>query len=249
MRLYSTDQTVVAVDSPVKIRILELVAGGPVPFDTLVRQTGKVKSTVSVHVHDLERSGLVAVRPDLEDTRKRLIELSSDAIGRLTNRDRNILIPQFPLPMDRGAFTGEDKAAFFIYCYRVLRTQAMAMGINVDPLMRRTGMELGAVLARQFGKADLQGFATQLNDFYQANDLGTISIAGNAAITVDIHDCFECHGIPSTGHCVCAFNSGVFNSVFSYLLHRPVTAVEQRCVSAGYDRCRFVITPHPERTD
>jgi hypothetical protein len=52
-RLFSTVDTVIAIGSPIKLRILDLVAAGSVSFDLVVERTEKAKSTISVHIRDL----------------------------------------------------------------------------------------------------------------------------------------------------------------------------------------------------
>jgi DNA-binding transcriptional ArsR family regulator len=84
VRLFSTAENVVALDSPIKVRILEIAGTGPVAFDRIVEETGKAKSTISVHIRDLEHAGLITSRPDPHDSRRRVIALSSSAIGCLT---------------------------------------------------------------------------------------------------------------------------------------------------------------------
>lgn len=128
VRLFSTKGGVMAVDSPIKVRILELAAEGPVPFDQIVEQTKKAKSTISVHLRDLEQAGLIVSEPDPRDSRKRTIMLSSDAIGRLTNTDRDVKVPAHHHgPGKDEPFSDDDIVSFFRYCVLTFRTQAMVI--------------------------------------------------------------------------------------------------------------------------
>jgi len=245
VRLYSTQDNVIAVDSPIKVRILGIVSSGPVAFDQIVEQTGKAKSTISVHLRDLERSGLVTSRPDTKDSRRRLIELSSAAIGRLTNADRDATI--LPHIHRSGKldepFSDDDIVSFFRYCVQVFRTQAMVMGINIDPVLEKTGREVGTVLARKVAGKSVEEVVKKMDTFWQAHSLGLITLAGTNPITLEVHGCFECEDLPETGHGACAFDIGILTSIFSHHLKCPVTVIEERCYSSGDDRCIFVITP------
>ena len=65
--LFSTKTSVVAIDSLIKRRILRIIADGEISFDEVVSLTGKAKSTISVHLRDLETAGLISSKPDPED--------------------------------------------------------------------------------------------------------------------------------------------------------------------------------------
>lgn len=245
VRLYSTRDSVVAVDSPIKLQILEMVSKSPQPFDRIVEETKKAKSTISVHIRDLEHSGLIIVRPDPRDNRRRLITLSSDTIGRLTNADRDAHMPaHVQKRMTRAQpFSDDDIVSFFRYCVQVFRTQAMTMGINLDPVLQNAGAEVGRILAPRVAGRGVEDVIRKMDAFWQAHGLGKIALAGISPLTIEVRDCFECQDLPVTGHGTCAFDIGVLTSVFSHHLGVPVTVVEERCYSSGADRCIFVITP------
>ncbi|NMB79115.1 MAG: ArsR family transcriptional regulator [Methanomicrobiales archaeon] len=249
VRLFSTDSRVMAIDSPIKNRILELVAHGPVPFDKIVEATGKAKSTISVHIRDLELAGLIVSRPGARDSRKRYIELSSESIGRLTTEDRGAVVPDhIRKRQDHGQpFADDDIVSFFRYVVQVFRTQAMEMGINLDPVLRRTGIEIGRTLAPKVAGGSVEEVVRKMNAFWQAHELGTITLVSTSPVTLEVDGCFECEDLPVTGHGACAFDTGVLIGIFSYHFSKTVNVVEEQCYSSGYDHCTFVITPVPEK--
>lgn len=246
VRLFSTKDSVVAVDSPIKVRILEVVSSGPVPFDQIVEKTKKAKSTISVHIRDLEKAGVITSRPDPRDSRRRLIALSSSAIGRLTNADRDATAPPHLHAHGKDEpFSNEDLVTFFRYVVRVFRSQSMAMGINLDPVLQRTGEEVGTVLAGKVAGKSVREVIKHVDAFWQAHGLGSISLTDSDPITIEVSGCFECEDLPLTGHGACAFDTGVLTAIFSHHLQCPVTVVEERCYSMGDDRCVFVVRPGP----
>jgi uncharacterized protein len=251
VRLFSTNDNVVAVDSPIKVRILEMVSAGPVPFDLIVERSGKAKSTVSVHIRDLIRSGLITSHPDPCDSRKRIIQQSSDAIGRLTNTDRNVAVRDLDTSSSGGvrSFNDDDIVSFFRYCVLVFRTQAMIIGINIDPVLERTGLQVGRVLAPRVAGEPVEEVVQKIDVFWQAHGLGAIRLAGTGPLMLEVHDCFECQDLPVTGHGACVFDTGVLTGIFSYHLKCPVTVVEEHCYSSGDSRCIFVIRPQPVISD
>lgn len=59
------------IESPVKSIILSELRKGQRDFQEIVKLTGKSKSTVSKHLTDLRRAGLILERTDPRDRRKR----------------------------------------------------------------------------------------------------------------------------------------------------------------------------------
>ncbi|MCZ7398747.1 MAG: winged helix-turn-helix domain-containing protein [Candidatus Methanoperedens sp.] len=75
--ILSTDNGMVALDSPVKLKILKLLENGTKSFDELVEKSDKAKSTISVHLHDLEQLNLIQEKTFPNDKRKKYFVLNS----------------------------------------------------------------------------------------------------------------------------------------------------------------------------
>ncbi|HWQ65545.1 MAG TPA: V4R domain-containing protein [Methanospirillum sp.] len=241
IRLYSTQKRVIAIDSPIKIKILDLIADGDVGFDEIVQQTGKAKSTISVHLHDMAESGVIASRTDPDDGRKRLVTLISDPIGRLTNEDRDATRTEKGDPEEMPFIPG-DVSSLFQWGVRIFRTEAMQLGINIDPVLTRTGERIGMILAPLVSNDDLEVMVGNMDTFWQQYSLGSIALIEKDPITLIVDGCFECEDLPVTGHSACAFDIGILTAIFGYHLKTRVQAVEEECYSTGYNHCRFVIT-------
>jgi uncharacterized protein len=250
--LFSTKTSVVAIDSLIKRRIIRIISGGEISFDEIVSRTGKAKSTISVHLRDLETTGLISSRADPEDHRRRLLSMNSEPIGRLTNIDRKEAQQQIRDEEGKLPFTEGDIPSFFSYTFRVFRTEAMNLGMNIDPILNRGGLRIGRVLAPLVSDQTLTGKVAKLNDFWESYGLGKISLVNTNPLTLRVEGCFECQDLPVTGHGSCAFDIGVLSSVFSEEFQQNPEVVEVECYSAGFDHCTFVITrkgqadPHVE---
>jgi len=242
IQLFSSRNRVMAIDSQVKKRILELLQSRDHSFDEIVTLCGKAKSTISVHVHDLLKAGLISSHTDPDDSRKKILSLTSHPIGRLTNLDRHA-----PVREDKGEvsarlpFEPGDIASFFRWGVRVFRTEAMALGINVDPVLERTGWEIGRVLAPLVYDPDLSRMVEKMHEFWSVHGLGSVTLSGSDPISLTVQGCFECEDLPVTGHGACSFDIGVLSAIFSGYLNEPVRITEIECYSAGHDHCKFII--------
>jgi len=65
------------VKSPVKLTILSMLKDTDMEFDEIVKNTGKSKSTISVHLKSLREDGIVSYRFDANDHRKKIFFINS----------------------------------------------------------------------------------------------------------------------------------------------------------------------------
>lgn len=241
IHLFSSKTRVMAIESEVKKKIMELLLERDYSFDEIVTRCGKAKSTISVHVRDLTNAGLITTRTDPIDHRKKILTLTSVQIGSLTNTDRNALTKEKFSTQSELPFSPGDIASFFRYGVKVFRTKAMDAGINVDPVLERTGYEIGNTLTPLVFDPDLDTMIHNMNNFWERNGLGTIELSGMDPISLIVHGCFECEDLPLTGHGACSFDIGVLSAIFYRYMKTPVQITEVECYSAGDDHCRFVI--------
>ncbi|MDL5501761.1 MAG: winged helix-turn-helix domain-containing protein, partial [Candidatus Methanoperedens sp.] len=72
-----TENGMIALDSPVKLKILEILENGTTSFDELVEKSMKAKSTISVHLNDLKELDLIREKTFPHDKRKKFFVLNS----------------------------------------------------------------------------------------------------------------------------------------------------------------------------
>ena len=242
--LFATPSGTLAVQSPVRVRILSLLAERDLPFDELVRLSGKAKSTVSVHLQGLEREGIVAERQDPEDSRRKIFSLRSPHLGTISRTT--------PALADNAALleelvSGPDPFRFYRLMFRTIRVSLLSSGINIDPVLQKAGYEVGERVYSSLAKSGLDEVLANLAGFWKTNSLGVLEIESTDPLVVRVYDCFECGSLPALGRPACAFDCGVLQAVFARHYRRPQRVEETACYAMGDDHCRFVIGP--ERQD
>lgn len=240
--LFSTKDSVIAVDSPIKAMILEMIISEDLPFDEIVSRVDRAKSTISVHVKDLEKSGLIRTTPDPRDQRKRILHMVSHRIGRLTTRDRDAVEKQIDRYDSNLPFAEDQVASFYRYLLRIFRTEAMTLGINMDPVLERAGYRVGLILKPLVADDELTKKIEKMDRFWEKYSLGRVVLKWSDPITLEVAGCFECMDLPVTGHGACAFDTGVLTALFEDDLHGQVRVTEIECYASGYDHCTFQIT-------
>jgi predicted hydrocarbon binding protein len=124
----------------------------------------------------------------------------------------------------------------------MIRTEAMTLGITINPLLERAGFRIGTVLAQKVADETLQGKVRKMDTFWKKYGLGTVTLIAESPITLKVQDCFECEDLPVTGHSACAFDIGVLSAVFLLETGEKPLVQEVECYSSGYDHCTFIIT-------
>ncbi|MDD3934461.1 V4R domain-containing protein [Methanoculleus sp. UBA303] len=239
--LYSTPGGARAVENPVRRTILAALRDREHSFDEIVALSGRVKSTVSVHLQDLAAAGVVGSRPDPEDARKKIFSLTGDLVASVSAEDR----VADALTAYAGAYrTGAgDPFAFYKLTFRTIRVSLMQEGILLDPLLTRAGERIGEVLYPAVAAPETGAFCANIARFWEDHSLGRIEVAGTEPLALLVYDCFECADLPVTGRPACAFDSGILRALFSGHYGRPTEALETRCYSMGFDHCRFEVVP------
>jgi len=238
--LFATPSGTRAVQSPVRARILGLLAERDLPFDELVRRTRKAKSTVSVHLQGLEREGIVAERPDPADSRKKIFSLCSPYLGTIS-RTKPALVDNAALLEE--LVSGPDPFRFYRLMFRTIRVLLLASGINIDPVLHKAGYEVGERVYSSLAKPGLDEVLSNLAGFWKTNSLGLLEVESTDPVVLKVYDCFECGSLPALGRPACAFDCGVLQAIFTRHYREPQQVEETACYAMGDDHCRFVIGP------
>ncbi|WP_342679286.1 V4R domain-containing protein [Methanofollis sp. UBA420] len=239
IELFASRGGVHAVKSPVRVAILEMLADGEMPFDTIVERTGRAKSTVSVHLRDMVEEGILGERPDPADARRKIFFIAADHLGALSAMDR---IPEeiarYAVEYNEG---DGDPFAFYRLMFRTLRTMLMQTGVNLDPVLFEAGRKVGEAVAPALTDQNAGDFLGKVARFWEEHRLGRVEAGPAAPFEVFVYDCFECADLPRIGRPACSFDTGILTAVFSAQFRREMEVTETHCYAAGDSYCRFVI--------
>ena len=245
--LFSAETGVMAIDSAIKKQIIGMITERDISFNEIVSRTGKAKSTISVHIKDLEQAGLIISWPDPNDYRQKILSINSQSIGRLTNEDRLSAEKQNASPREGLPFTEGDISSFFRFMFTIIRTEAMERGINTDPILKQAGYRVGIAIKPLITGETLSDKIKNLNKFWKSYGLGSITLENDKPITLKVEGCFECQDLPITGHEACSFDSGVFTAIFLDEIPEVPVIHEIECYSSGYNHCTFIISDKSEQ--
>ena len=226
------------VKSPVKLVILEMLRNDEMDFDEIVLNTGKSKSTISVHLKSLREAGIVSFKTHPNDNRKNIFYLNSKYLGSVNSSEKEIRETQKEYLINNiinngGEFTG--------LLFHTLRSMLIQEGINIDPVLHSTGLQIGKSIFESIYDDDLNIFLSNIADFWKNNALGILSFEIDDIIKITNIDCLECKLLPKTGKPVCFLDSGIFEALFSEYFDLPVRVTEIQCYTMGDDKCVFEV--------
>lgn len=229
------------VKSPVKLTILEMLRNNEMEFDEIVTNTGKSKSTVSVHLKSLRESGIISYKVHPVDNRKKIFYLNSKYLGSVDVAEQNELEETQSNYLVKNIV--DPDAEFSTLLFHTLKSMLIQEGINIDPIMQSTGNSIGKSIFEKLYDDDLDVFMENIADFWQLKGLGKLTFKVGQNIKITTYDCFECELLPKTGKPACFLDTGIFEALFTEYFKLPVSVIETQCYTMGDEKCVFEIEP------
>lgn len=228
------------VKSPVKLTILEMLRTCEMEFDEIVTNTGKSKSTISVHLKALKESGIISYKMDPQDNRKKIFFINSMYLGSVDSENKDIKEVEIDYLIDNLLDT-ERINDFYMLLFHTLRAMLIKEGISIDPILYNTGKRIGEVLFKKLKADTLDEFASNITEFWETRGLGKLDIKLGQVIKIKSVDCFECEYLPKTGKPACFLDAGILESLFNLYFGMPLNVTEVKCYTMGDNQCTFEI--------
>ncbi|MBN2733232.1 MAG: ArsR family transcriptional regulator [Methanomicrobiaceae archaeon] len=238
--IFSKNGRTIVIDSPVKIEILRMVMEGEQRFDVIVKRLKKAKSTVSIHLHDLIDSGIIAERADEKDARRKYLYLDANNLGTISPSEESLISNN---KYENAPFLSDPvrPASVFRLIFNTIRTSLLSSGVNVEPVLFNAGVKAGEEVAEIISESSYDKFLDNLYDFFLSNELGEITVESREPLIITVKNCYECQDLPKIGRPACSFDSGFLTAVFRNQTGGDVVVEETHCYAQGDPFCRFVI--------
>lgn len=228
------------VKSPVKLTILSMLKDTDMEFDEIVKNTGKSKSTISVHLKSLREDGIVSYRFDANDHRKKIFYISSKFLGEVESGDSKELEERQAEFLVKNILD-VDNFKFSFLLFHTLRSNLIQEGININPVLNQTGKNIGAAMFEKLYDDDIEKFSENICEFWEDNGLGKLEIKLGDIIDITAYECFECSLLPKKGKPACYLDAGIFEALFTNYLKKDIEVTEVKCFTMGDDCCNFLV--------
>ncbi len=230
-----TESGMVALDSPVKLKILELLDNGVSSFDELVEKSMKAKSTISVHLQDLKELKLIEEKNFPKDKRKKYFVLNAIYLA----YSQAPLHKQYNLQMNNVSNLNGDSFKEKLFC--TLRYGMEAYGINPKPILKKLGFELGVKIGLELISNDCDSMLEELTIFWKKHKLGEMNVKKGKKTEITVTNCYQCGKMPDVGKTLCSLDEGIIEGIFSSKLKRECTVTEIECYGTGHNNCKFIV--------
>ncbi|MDR0900957.1 MAG: ArsR family transcriptional regulator [Methanobrevibacter sp.] len=231
------------IKSPVKLIILSMLKEGEMEFEEIVKNTGKSKSTVSVHLKSLREDGIISFKFDPNDQRKKIFYINSRFLGEIEPPEPFELEEQkVEFLLDNIINKGDENGLnLHLLLFHTFRATLIQEGININPILYETGKKIGLALYDNFKDDDTDKLIENIKNFWSNHGLGEVSFEIDDVIKITTLGCFESRLLPKTGKPACFLDAGIIESVLSSHFEKKVKATEVQCYTMGDDHCVFEV--------
>ena len=235
--IFSTKEGMIALDSPVKLKIIKYILNQSRSFEEIVVATCKAKSTVSVHLKDLMKQNLIVEHRDKTDKRKKYFTVNSQFIAYSQIPSQK----NFDVITDRLITSADSDYEFIKTLFHAVRYGLETYGINLRPVMKKIGNDIGKKMGVLFTSASLDQLLLEIARFWKKNKLGLVEISDSNQLSISVYECFDCSYMPDVGRTLCAMDEGLLEGIFEAKLNIMTLVEEVECFGTGYDHCTFNI--------
>ncbi len=230
------------IKSPMKYEILELLRHDEMHFEDIVKNTSKSKASVSMHLRDLRKEGIVTYKADPIDNRKKIFYLNSEYLGSIdSNRIKLAKENQTKLMVDEFVQNGEIE--YLILLTHTFKSLLFEFGMDISPVLQKVGNHIGEYLYEQLKDDDFDVFLNNISRYWQENNLGNLSFKIKNNIEVTCRECFESVNSAKLGMPSCFLERGMLETLFSRYFKFDLKILETKCYSMGDDKCVYELEP------
>ena len=224
-----------------QLTILEMLRDSEMEFDEIVNNTGKSKSTVSVHLKSLRENGIISYRVHPNDNRKKIFYINSKYLGSVNISEPKEIEETQSDYIIKNIIDNDEE--FSTLLFHTLKAMLIQEGVNIDPIMQSTGNSIGKSIFSLVYDDDLEVFMQNIANYWQRKGLGRMTFNIGQIIKITTYDCFECKLLPRTGKPACFLDNGILEALFSEFFNLPVSVIETQCYTMGDEKCVFEIEP------
>ena len=230
------------IKSPMKYEILELLRHDAMNFEDIVKNTAKSKASVSMHLRDLRKEGIVNYKADPEDNRRKIFYLNADFLGSIdSNKIKTVKKDQTKLMIDE--LIDNDEIEYLILLTHTFKSLLMEFGMDISPILQKMGNYIGEYLFHKLKSEDLDIFMENISKYWMENNLGQLSFKTDNYIKITCIDCFESRYIPKFGKPICYLEKGMLEKLFNMFFNFELEIEEIMCYAMGDEKCVYTLQP------
>lgn len=226
----------IAISSPVKLQILNLLREEPKSFDEIVKSTAKAKSTISVHLNNLRSCELVEENFDPGDRRRKIYSLTSHYMGCF----QKPFIEHYRNLLEKAPASGKDRLYFVEILLQTLYFGFEAYGIDNTPVVKTIGNDLGRSISSIFESETPDELLAEIAAFLEFHRRCRVSVLADLP-ALQIEDDLKARSMPVIGKPICTLREGIIEGILKGKLEKDYRVTETECYGTGHEHCFFKI--------
>lgn len=233
--MFFTNDGIVSLNSPIKIKIMKILNKSKTSFEELVKKLKRAKSTISVHLEDLEKMKLISSEFHPNDKRKKIYSISSKYVGK-----SDIPLPELSSTIKKCIKKSiNDPLNFSKLIFKAMRYELEAIGINTQPILKIIGRKIGNEIGETFKGKNIEELIKELILFWKNHKLGKMKVISKNPFLIEVRNCYNCSNMPNIGRTYCSFDEGLIEGIISKRLGINLSVKEIECWGTGSNKCKF----------
>ncbi|MBI4738298.1 hypothetical protein HY772_01835, partial [Candidatus Woesearchaeota archaeon] len=125
--------------------------------------------------------------------------------------------------------------------FRSMRCMLCETGVADQKLLANMGKKIGDEIAKTIPGSDVDSVLEGIGHFLQDNKIGRINIINKNPLMFEIEQFDDCKDVEGSGRHFCAFDEGIFQSVFDTKLKRRTFVKELRDSPKESGHTKYVV--------
>ncbi len=178
--LYYTDKGLIHVSNEVRTQILKELSNERLSLTDLVKLMGKAQSTLSVHLDKMMKDGIIDVKEDPDDNRRKTYGISSMCLVRTTTPDPE----SFEKAKELFTEISDDPKSVGAHMTSLILLSLDYLGLSVSPLSETLGRIHAQVLQKNLVKGSVDDVLSNLIEMYSYANLGEVTVFKRNPLTL-----------------------------------------------------------------
>ena len=233
--LYLMADGFVKVSSGIQRRILKALQERDMTATEISEAVGRARSTVSVHLENLEANGMIEYRWNEEDGRSKVFSLISDPLIKSKRPDRKALTMSKDIVSQ--SLTYPDSASNLIL--RSIILTADGAGLDMAPILFTIGCDFAEAHRRRITTRSVSKLLDAVKSTFDTFCIGELSVYSKDPITILFRDTVDL--TQTSAEVMASFVSGFLVTIFRNNLGEDYRITDQEVFGDhnNYIRMRF----------
>ncbi len=237
--LYHTDKGLVHISNGVQVRILDELSKRNLSLTEMVEITGKAQSTLSVHLDNMVKEGVITSKEDPEDNRRKTYSISSVRIAETRPPDPESLAKSKEIFSDMA----DDPESISNYMVSFLYVAMDSMGLSVGPLSKMMGGVHAQAIGGKFQKGPIEEVIDDIRKYYSFANMGKVTVFSFNPLTLIIDSKFNVS--KGAAEVMGMYAVGYFAKALEMVYGMSFTAVSSEVFGPENNYFRFVLDHKP----